>query len=91
VAIRREKHTDMVGTAMEIMPDWLVLRPKEINALLNSDKRDGFQRDYVFEREFNVRDALGEHRLIPGKPFIFNDAVFAVFRRRDVPMRDPAG
>jgi hypothetical protein len=89
VSVRREQNTDMVGTALAIMPQWLVLRPKEVYAILQSDRREPFERNYVSEREFNVIDKLNAYRLVPGKPFIYNDAAFVVFRRKDVPIRAP--
>ena len=44
-----QQHTDMFGTALAIMPQWLVLRPKEVHAILQSDRREAFQRSYVSE------------------------------------------
>ena len=66
--------------AAELHPDWLVLRPGELSAIMQSHPHL-LQKEYERTREFNVWDQV-ERLTIYGRGYLEFDSVFTVFRRR---------
>ncbi|MBI2823798.1 MAG: hypothetical protein HYX69_03790 [Planctomycetia bacterium] len=84
VKLRGERF-DRYSIMLELMPDWVVLRRGEINQLHAAGLRADFERNYVLAEQFDVTQALDSYRFLPGKPYVYSDAVFAVFRRKSTP------
>jgi hypothetical protein len=82
VKMRRERQIGQFDMIFAIRPDWVVLRKRELEFL--GPLREQLDRDYALENVFDVTKQLEQHRLIPGKTFLYVDAVFGVFRRRDL-------
>lgn len=63
-----------------LQPDWLVLRPFEIESqnLLHS----GTLNAYTQVRQWDQQSALAEREFLPGRNWLQFDAQFVVFRRR---------
>lgn len=66
---------------MDLQPDWLVLRPYEQESIRNHDP-EMLDRYYELARTFDVRDQVAAVRLLPGRGYLTNDAVFEVYRRK---------
>lgn len=82
VKMRRERQIGQFAMIFAIRPDWVVLRKRELE--LFGPLREQLDRDYALENVFDATRQLEQHRLIPGKSFLYVDAVFGVFRRRDL-------
>jgi hypothetical protein len=84
VAARRKLHSDDFGLLIEeLQPDWLVLRPFEIESveeatpgLLNSR--------YRMVKTFDVSNEIDSYPLIFGRPYLQHDQIFVVFRKQAV-------
>jgi hypothetical protein len=73
------RHVSLMGLVDALRPDWLCLRPRE---LLQIERERDFRDDYELDRVFDVSkklDAYGDH---PGRPYMSNDSVFYVYRRK---------
>ena len=82
VAIRRESPGGMLSMIPKLMPDWVVLRPREHQFL--GSLREGFDEHYALAQVFDAHDRLAAYKFIPGKAYVYNDAEFWVFRRKDL-------
>ncbi|HEY2841110.1 MAG TPA: hypothetical protein VGJ26_18285 [Pirellulales bacterium] len=82
VAARKKVGGGMPSMIGELKPDWVLLRPAEYGRL--GTLRDQFDKDYVPEHVFDARERLNQYKFIPGKPYVFVDATFFLFRRRDL-------
>jgi hypothetical protein len=82
VAARRRVPAGMSGMIRELKPDWVVLRPVEYQRL--GRYREEFDANYVAEQAFDATERLNQYGFLPGKPYVFFDAVFVVFRKRDL-------
>jgi hypothetical protein len=75
---------------LELMPDWLILRPMEA--------RDGFVMDseslhkfYELRQVFDVSDKVKATRWLPGRSYLECDQIFFVFHRKaDATAKSPA-
>jgi len=86
ITARRERNPGQLGMIFEIHADWVVLRRSEYDAL--GPLRERFDHDYALETVYDATERLERHRFIPGKRYLYYDAVFQVFRRRDVRPED---
>lgn len=78
VRLRREKRAGFVSILPELNPAWAVLRPGEAELMA----RTAFFRDhYALAATFDARPRLEAYGRIPGRSYVENDAVFAVYRR----------
>ena len=80
VRVRREKKVGYVTILPELKPEWLVLRPGEVDAMAKSAE---FRDHYAPVTTFDARPRLARYRRIPGRSYVENDAVFTVYRRHD--------
>ena len=65
--------------AAELHPEWLVLRPQEIDSITRSHPRL-LEEQYERTREFNVTDQVAS-LAIYGRDYLDLDSIFTVFRR----------
>jgi hypothetical protein len=82
VRLRREKRLDMDTVIPEIVPDWVILRPSELEQLRKSSAGQAFDENYTLIQVFDVTQNLDRYRFIPGKPYVYFDASFSIFRRK---------
>jgi len=82
VATRKRVGGGMASMIHELNPDWVVLRPVEYEKL--GRLREEFDKNYVGEQVFDAKERLDQYQFIPGKPYVYIDATFFVFRRRDL-------
>jgi hypothetical protein len=66
----------------ELKPDWVVLRPVEYASL--GARREEFDKNYVAEQMFDATERLDQYTFVPGRPYVYMDAAFVIFRRRDL-------
>jgi hypothetical protein len=78
VRLRREKHVGFTSILPELKPEWLVLRPGEVEAM---SKTDYFRDHYAPAMTFDARPRLQKYGRIPGRSYVDNDAVFTVYRK----------
>jgi hypothetical protein len=81
VRLRRDKGLNKATLTTEILPDWVVLRPMEYEAVRNSTAFQVFRENYSIAKVFDVRPSLERYAFIPGKYYLDFDAVFTVFKR----------
>ncbi|HEV2695713.1 MAG TPA: hypothetical protein VG347_22690 [Verrucomicrobiae bacterium] len=65
----------------ELKPDWLVLRPREVQNETYVDAA-GIQNDYEQVRIFDATDRLKAIAWVPGRPYVEFDQTFIVFHRK---------
>jgi hypothetical protein len=63
---------------LELKPDWIVLRPHEIQEQLVADP-DGLQKSYAFVQAFDATDKIKAVRWLPGRGYLEGDKTFLVF------------
>ncbi|MFH1269870.1 MAG: hypothetical protein ABIH75_02275 [Candidatus Omnitrophota bacterium] len=66
----------------EIKPDWVILRPRERDAM---SELDYFKKNYKYIKTFDVTDNLGRYKFIPGAPYLLYDSVFSIFKKINNP------
>ena len=66
--------------ALELKPDWLVLRPMEIQAGKFIDM-ESLQKFYELAQVFDASDKIGATRWLLGRPYLQYDQTFLVFHR----------
>jgi hypothetical protein len=67
----------IVQPAAELRPDWMVLRPSEVEEMSQAE----FFTEYVLMQRFDISEALQEYRLLPGPGWFQFDARLSVFKR----------
>jgi hypothetical protein len=81
VAARRTLHSDGCGLLIAYLhPDWLVLRPDEIN-LLSVDQTLWLELNYKPVKVFDVSQAVAAAN-IEGRNILGTDKTFVVFHRK---------
>lgn len=78
VRARQVVGNDWAAIIEYLQPNWLVLRPKEIN-LINSIRPALLTSYYLPAQEFSVADQLGQLDVM-GRNYLLHDARFVVFR-----------
>jgi hypothetical protein len=82
VAVRRRLNTNEFAPLITaLQPDWLVLRPVEIDVIMESSPAL-LTTEYRMVKSFDVSDRINAHRLILGRPYLQNDQTFVVFRNQ---------
>jgi hypothetical protein len=64
----------------DLKPDWLVLRPSEVELLKNGTP-PVLAKDYQLARVFDVSERIKAYRYIPGRSYPECDQRFSVYRR----------
>ncbi len=83
VAARKKVGGQQVAPVIrELTPDWLVLRPTEVNQLYREDS-SLLKEAYRLEEKFDARPRLRDYRWIPGIGYLYRDSVFHLYRRRN--------
>ncbi len=82
VAARGKLGSDnAAGIIRELRPDWLVLRPYEIQSISQTD-RGVLARLYSQARTFDISDRVGADSWLPGRSYLEHDQIFTVYRRK---------
>ncbi len=80
VAARRAGHLPHAGIIAALRPEWLVLRPDQVDAIRVAAPRL-LTEDYRLARTFDARPALDAVATLPGRGYLRFDAVYQVFQR----------
>ena len=80
VAARRAGQTSHAQIIAALKPEWLVLRPDQVQAV-NESAPSLLERDYRVARIFDVRDQINAVRFLPGRGYLDFDARFFVYAR----------
>jgi hypothetical protein len=80
VATRRAGNADHGSIIRKLQPEWLVLRPDQIQSVNASDP-GLLQHEYRPAKLFDVREQVTAERLLPGRGYLYFDAVFVVYER----------
>lgn len=67
--------------ALDLLPDWLVLRPYEIHDEKFIDKVD-LEKYYDLVQTFDATDKINATRWLPGRPYLQFDQTFLVIHRK---------
>ncbi len=78
VCARRKVGMGLDEILLELRPDWLVLRPYEVEATPPGGYVD---MTYALVRVFDVSDRLAQYKILPGASLLYLDSTFYVFRR----------
>jgi hypothetical protein len=82
VAARRSLQTnDFAPLIMSLRPDWLVLRPAEIEVIMETAPAL-LTTDYRQIKVFDVSDRINSYWLILGRRYLQHDQTFVVFRNQ---------
>jgi hypothetical protein len=82
VRLRRQKHLDFQSLIPEVNPDWVVLRPYELQQLHASDVWPAFEARYEIVQTFTAKTALEKYAFLPGKSYMKADLAFGIFQRK---------
>jgi hypothetical protein len=82
VAVRKAGHLDHGAIITQLRPEWLVLRPDQIQSI-NETHPSILNQQYRTARVFDVRREVTGTPLLPGRGYLYFDAVFVVFERAD--------
>jgi len=74
-----DKRTCFFEILRVLKPDWLVLRPYEVEMLFPSRL---FQENYMYSKTFDARSKLMRYSYIPGKGYLMYDSIFLIFKRK---------
>jgi hypothetical protein len=66
---------------LKLMPDWLVLRPIEVQYGLFLGPAS-LQKFYDLVQKFDVSSAIDATRWLPGRPYLQFDQTYLVFHRK---------
>lgn len=80
VKLLKEKKLNRATIIPELNPEWLVLRPAEVQEIY---KMPFFARDYVLVKEFDVQPELKKMDYIPGRNYLIYDSYFYVIKRKE--------
>lgn len=86
VAARRKMGNDWAPLIDELKPDWLVLRPDEVNGLHAANPRL-FTETYTLAKHFDVNAQIDQLGYIPGEHYLRFDAAFSAYKRKPAPAR----
>jgi hypothetical protein len=78
VRLRRAGH-DLHTVIPVLKPEWLVLRPKDADRLM---QLPGMPEAYTMVQKFDIADRLRELGSVSGPGYLRIDAVFLIFKRR---------
>jgi hypothetical protein len=83
VATRRAGHRGHAETIGQLRPEWLVLRPDQVETILTTAP-GLLGGDYQLAATFDARPAVNGIAVLPGRGYLQFDAVYQVFRRAGV-------
>lgn len=82
VAARHRLGTDKFGVLIDFLrPDWLVLRPHELNSV-EEEMPNLLADNYSLIKTFDVADYVDMYSFLPGIQYLMFDESFIVFRRK---------
>lgn len=81
VAARREGYRHHAAIIRRLEPEWLILRPDQIDTIQAEDPAL-LSAHYAVARVFDVRADINAASLLPGRGYLYFDAVFVVYARR---------
>ncbi len=82
VAARRKAGSDSYrGLIAELDPDWLVLRPSQVNEIILHNGRAQLEK-YKIVKIFDASKRLDDYCFIPGSGYVRGDQKFIVCKRR---------
>jgi hypothetical protein len=85
---RRETHANQASLVATLKAEWVILRPKELEAVEKSDSAAFLKDAYEVAAEFDVRPVLEQYSFLPGRRYLLYDACFYVYHKR--PLKSPA-
>ena len=80
VTVRRAGEASHAGIIAILKPEWLVLRPDQVQTV-NESAPQLLDQNYHLTRVFDARPRLNAIRLIPGRGYLDFDARFLVYSR----------
>ena len=80
VAARRKVGNSWAAVIRELRPDWVVLRPWEVDYFGRGDP-ELFKSVYKEAKRFDVSDKLKDYKTLPGRWYVTYDQTFIVFRQ----------
>ena len=91
VALRKRLGPDRENQAYrELWPDWLVLRPQEVQTGIYVDA-EGLRNYYELVQVFDATDKINAIRWLPGRPYLRYDQTFLIYHRKpDSIVKPPA-
>jgi hypothetical protein len=78
IRLRGEGH-DLHTVIPVLKPEWVVLRPKDADRLL---ELEGMRQEYKHVETFDIRERLNDLPPLPGAAYLHVDAVFVILRRQ---------
>ena len=84
----KNKGCDLITLIHELKPEWAILRPGEAELAL---KQPFFRKNYTYICHFSAEHELEKKGYIPGINFLYHDATFCIYRRRQKQITDPQG
>lgn len=79
-AQRQTGSRSYAGVIGLLLPDWLVLRPREALEIQQLQP-ELLASHYRLAKIFDVSDRIMAHKFLPGRPYLQYDQTFAVYRR----------
>jgi hypothetical protein len=64
----------------KLKPSWVTIRPFSYMPLL---KNAWFVNNYKYVKTFNVRNKLNQYKNLPGVNYLYNDAVYLIFKKKN--------
>jgi hypothetical protein len=74
---------------LELKPDWLVLRPVEVQTANHVIDASRLQEFYELVRTFDASDKVRSVRWLPGREYVQYDQTFLIFHRKPDQARQP--
>ncbi len=85
VVALRKKGYGHAQIIMALRPEWLVLRPDQVDTI-NESLPDIFLHSYRLVKTFDVRPQINAIKFLPGRGYVDFDARFLVFARSAIPL-----
>ncbi len=80
-AEKRLKTTSLAEVIPAVHPDWIVLRPAEIQPIETANPKL-LTETYAMVKVFDASDRVASYRWLPGRGYLLFDQKFVVYRRR---------
>jgi len=84
VAARRAGHSTHARVIAALRPEWLVLRPDQVQSI-QTEAPQLLSQEYRLARLFDARAAVDAITFLPGRGYLEFDALYLVFRRGPAP------
>ena len=81
VVVRLRKEQGLTRSTIEgvLRPEWMVLRPYEVDIMSGSS----WFKDYERMKTFDVTQRVSDYEFLPGRNYLYFDSQFVVYRRKD--------